>query len=163
MNPAVGSRFPALVAALLALGAAAPAQADSAGPSGCTGPASAHWINLAVEGLRNSNGVVTLTLYPDDPARFLKPKGSLYVTKVTARQGLAHACIYIPEPGGYGLALYHDENANGRIDRNALGIPKEGFGFSNNPRIFLSAPSFAKVRFVVTGGGASTRIRMKYP
>ena len=162
MIPAIRPRLAALAAASLALAAALPAQAEPR-PAGCTGPASDHWVNIAVEGLRNSRGVVKLTLYPDDATKFLKPRGSLYVTKVTARQGLAQACIYIPQPGAYGLALYHDENDNGEIDRNGLGIPKEGFGFSNNPRIFLSAPKFAKVRFVVTGGGSSTRIRMKDP
>lgn len=164
MIPAIGPRLTAFAAAaLLGLGTTAPAQAEP-GPAGCTGPTSDHWVNIAIEGLRNSRGVVKLTLYPDDASRFLKPKGSLYVTKVTARQGLAYACIYIPQPGGYGLALYHDENDNGKIDRNGLGIPKEGFGFSNNPRIFLSAPSFAKVRFTVHGSsGSSTRIKMKYP
>lgn len=163
MIPVIGPRFTAGAAALLALSVATPVLAESAAPADCTGPASPHWVNITVEGLRNSNGVVTLTLYPNDPTRFLKPKGSLYVTKVKARANLAHACIYIPAPGAYGLALYHDENANGKIDRNGLGIPKEGFGFSNNPRIFLSAPSFAKVRFTVIGGGSHTRIKMKYP
>lgn len=163
MRSAAGLRLTALAAASLALGAGAPLQADSGAPGGCTGPESPHWVNVAVEGLRNSNGVVTLTLYPDDPTRFLKPRGSLYVTKVNARAGLAHACIHVPAPGAYGLALYHDENANGEIDRNGLGIPKEGFGFSNNPRIFLSAPGFAKVRFIAPSGGSSTRIKMKYP
>lgn len=162
MISAIGPRLTAFAAALLALGTAATAQAEPE-PAGCTGPASAHWVNISVENLRNSKGLVTLTLYPDDAARFLKPRGSLYVTKVPAHVGHAQACIYIPQPGAYGLALYHDENAKGKIDRNGLGIPKEGFGFSNNPRIFLSAPSFAKVRFVVKGGGSSTRIRMKYP
>ncbi len=163
MIPVIGPRFTAAAAALLALSVATPGRAESTAPENCTGPASQHWVNIAVEGLRNSNGVVTLTLYPDDPTRFLKPKGSLYVTKVKAHARLAHACIFVPAPGTYGLALYHDENANGKIDRNGLGIPKEGFGFSNNPRIFLSAPSLGKVRFTVTGGGSSTRIKMKYP
>ncbi len=163
MRSATGSRLTALATASLSLLAASPLRAEAQAPTDCTGPHSAHWINVSVEGLRNSNGVVTLTLYPDDVTRFLKPKGSLYVTKVNARAGLAQACIHLPAPGAYGLALYHDENANGKIDRNGLGIPKEGFGFSNNPRIFLSAPSFAKVRFVTNGGGSSTRIRMKYP
>lgn len=162
MIAAVALRLAALVTASLGLVVALPARAEPA-PPGCTGPQSAHWVNVTIEGLRNANGVVALTLYPDDPSRFLKPRGSLYVTKVNARAGLAQACIYLPEPGAYGLALYHDENANGKIDRNALGIPKEGFGFSNNPRIFLSAPGFAKVRFVAHGGAISTRIRMKYP
>ena len=163
MRSAAGLRLTALAAASLALGAGAPLQAETRAPAGCTGPDSPHWVNVAIEGLRNSNGVVALTLYPDDPARFLKPKGSLYVTKVNARAGLAQACIHVPAPGAYGLALYHDENANGKIDRNGLGIPKEGFGFSNNPRIFLSAPGFAKVRFIAPSGGSSARIRMKYP
>jgi len=162
MRAAGGMRLAAFAATALSLIAALPLRAESA-PMGCTGPQSPHWVSIAVEGLRNSSGVVALTLYPDDPARFLKPRGSLYVTQVNARAGLAQACIYVPSPGAYGIALYHDENANGKIDRNGLGIPKEGFGFSNNPRIFLSAPSFAKVRFVTNGGGVSTRIRMKYP
>lgn len=147
----------------LAMAAALPLGAQPAAPAGCTGPASDTWISLTIEGLRNSNGVVALTLYPDVPARFLKPHGSLYVTKVNARAGLAYGCIFLPAPGAYGLALYHDENANGKIDRNGLGIPKEGFGFSNNPRIFLSAPGFAKVRFVAGSAGTGLRIRMKYP
>lgn len=163
MIPVIGPRFTAVAAVSLALSLATPGQAETAAPDGCTGPASPHWVNVAVEGLRNSNGVVTLTLYPNDPTRFLKPRGSLYVTTVKARANLAHACIHVPAPSTYGLALYHDENANGKIDRNGLGIPKEGFGFSNNPRIFLSAPSLAKVRFTVTGGGSHTRIKMKYP
>ena len=162
MIPALGLRLAGLVATSLAVVAAMPVRAEPA-PAGCTGPQSPHWVSIAVEGLRNSSGVVALTLYPDDPARFLKPRGSLYVTQVNARAGFAQTCIYVPAPGAYGIALYHDENANGKIDRNGLGIPNEGFGFSNNPRIFLSAPSFAKVRFVTNGGGVSTRIRMKYP
>jgi len=45
-------------------------------------------------------------------------------------------------PGRYGIAVIHDENENQKLDRNFLGIPKEGFGFANNPRVLLSAPSF---------------------
>ena len=161
MNGAVAGFLAALGAATLATAAAAPAQAEITPPEDCTGPASGTWVNLSIEGLRNAQGVVVLTLYPDDPARFLKPKGSLYVTRINAR--VSQACIFVPRPGAYGLALYHDENGNGKIDRNGLGIPREGFGFSNNPGIFLSAPGFKKVRFVVPGHGLSTRIRMKYP
>lgn len=148
--------------AATAIGALAiPARASP--PSGCTGPASSHWINLTIDNLRNGRGVVILTLYPDDKARFLKPMGSLYVTKVPARAGTSHACIFVPQPGAYGLALYHDENANGKIDRNGLGIPKEGFGFSNNPKIFMSAPGFKSVRFMAGPAATALRIRMKYP
>jgi uncharacterized protein (DUF2141 family) len=45
-------------------------------------------------------------------------------------------------PGDYGVAVIHDENQNARLDRNFIGIPKEGFGFANNPHVGLSAPPF---------------------
>ena len=45
-------------------------------------------------------------------------------------------------PGDYGIAVIHDENSNHKLDRNLLGIPKEGFGFANNPHVGLSAASF---------------------
>jgi len=89
--------------------------------------------------------------------------GSLYVTKVPARAGVTQACLFVPSPGAYGLALYHDANGNGKIDRNGLGIPKEGFGFSNNPRILFSAPKLKSVRMAVNSAGVQTRIRMRYP
>lgn len=152
-----------LAATIAALGPMQSAGAQGGMPAGCTGPASGVWINLTAEQVRNSGGYITLTLYPDDQSRFLKPNGSLYVTKVKAQAGTTEACIFVPGPGAYGLVLYHDENGNGRIDRNLIGIPKEGFGFSNNPKIFLSAPSFKAVRMTIGGNGISTRIRMKYP
>jgi uncharacterized protein (DUF2141 family) len=152
----------ALVAAGLGFGLVGMAQASGA-PDGCTGPASALWLNVSVEQVRSSAGYITLTLYPDDQTRFLKPMGSLYVTKVPARAGVTQACIFVPAAGSYGLVLYHDANANGKIDRNALGIPKEGFGFSGNPRILFSAPKLKSVRMAVNAPGTVTRIRMRYP
>jgi uncharacterized protein (DUF2141 family) len=152
----------ATTAAALALGFSAMAQAASA-PRGCTGPVSKTWLNLGIEQIRSSNGVITLTLYPDDQAKFLAPKGHLYVTRVKARAGTSGACIYLPGPGTYALAIYHDENGNGKLDRNAIGIPQEGFGFSNNPSILMSAPSLKSVRFSAPAAGSSSRIRMKYP
>jgi uncharacterized protein (DUF2141 family) len=45
-------------------------------------------------------------------------------------------------PGRYAVIAFHDENDNGLLDANALGVPIEGFGFSNHAQAFLSAPSF---------------------
>jgi uncharacterized protein (DUF2141 family) len=152
----------ALLLVGLALGPAGSAAAGGA-PVGCLGPASATWLNVSVEQVKSSSGFITLTLYPDDQARFLKPMGSLYVTKIPARAGVTQACLFVPGPGAYGLALYHDANGNGKIDRNGLGIPKEGFGFSNNPRILFSAPKLKAVLLTINTSGAQTRIRMRYP
>ena len=50
-------------------------------------------------------------------------------------------------PGKYALSVIHDENDNDKLDTNFLGIPKEGFGFSNNPKVYFGPPSFDKCVF----------------
>ena len=49
--------------------------------------------------------------------------------------------------GWYGISIYHDENNNGTMDKNALGVPKEAYGFSNNARGFFGKPDYEDVKF----------------
>lgn len=132
-------------------------------PPGCTGTPSATWINVTAEGLRNSSGLLAITLYADDPSKFLLRRGSVYVGRVDAKQGTTRGCIFVPRPGVYALALYHDENANRKFDRTGIGLPAEGFGFSNNPATLAGLPSFRSVRLNIPRTGLSTRIEMRYP
>jgi uncharacterized protein (DUF2141 family) len=152
----------ACVAALTAATGPA-AQAESTPPPGCTGTPSSTWINVTAEGLRNSNGLLAITLYADNPSKFLARKGSLYVGRVDATQGTTRGCIFVPRPGVYALALYHDENANRKFDRTGVGLPAEGYGFSNNPATLAGLPSFRSVRLHIARTGLSTRVQMKYP
>lgn len=55
------------------------------------------------------------------------------------------------KPGTYGIAVFHDKNGNGELDRNLLGAPNEPFGFSNNPKIGFSAPTFQSFGFKFDG------------
>ncbi len=151
----------ARAAAGLAIAFAAPALASA--PDGCTGPVSDTWLNVVVEDVRNGSGLVALTLYADDRSRFLVKRGSMYVTRVKAEAGVTRACIFLPKPGTYALAIYHDEDANQNFNRSGLGLPTEGFGFSNNPTTLAGLPKFNSVRLSVPRSGLITRIRMKYP
>jgi hypothetical protein len=45
------------------------------------------------------------------------------------------------------VAVFHDENMNGQLDKNMFGIPKEGYGFSNNPKKSIGPPKFADAKF----------------
>lgn len=51
--------------------------------------------------------------------------------------------------GSYAVASAHDANGNGKTDTNFLGIPKEVWGVSNNPRPKLRAPTFDEARFTL--------------
>jgi uncharacterized protein (DUF2141 family) len=157
-------RAAALFAALLMtpFGLISPARAQTP-PPGCTGPESDTWLFVTATGLRNGNGLLAITLYEDDPRKFLAHHGSLYVGRVQAVAGTTRACIFVPRPGVYALALYHDENANQKFDRTAIGFPAEGYGFSNNPPTLVGLPSFRSVRLNIPRTGLSTTIQMKYP
>jgi uncharacterized protein (DUF2141 family) len=157
-----------LSAAVLACAAALtvsspPAMAQAAAPPGCTGTPSTTWINVVAEGLRNGNGLLAVTVYADNASKFLVRHGSLYVGRVNANAGTTRACVFLPRTGVYALALYHDENGNRHFDRNGLGIPVEGFGFTNNPPTIAGLPSFRSVRLNVPRTGLTTRVQMKYP
>ncbi len=52
------------------------------------------------------------------------------------------------KPGTYSVMVMQDENGNGQLDSNILGIPKEGYGFSNNPRV-MRRPNFDETKFEV--------------
>jgi uncharacterized protein (DUF2141 family) len=147
----------AAVSAVLFGATAAAAQ----GP--CTGPPSATRLYVTIQNVRASQGLIALTLYPDESRRFLARRGSLYVGRVPARAPVTRACIHVPTPGTYALGIYHDADANRRFNRSAIGLPAEGYGFSNNPSTLLGLPSFRSVRLAVPRTDTATTIRMRYP
>ena len=146
--------------ALAAPFATAPAMAA---PAGCLGLPSDTWLNVSVEGLRNGNGLVTVAVYPDDSREFLAKGGTLKNNRFQASAPVTRACVFVPKPGVYAIAVYHDEDASRKLNRSGIGLPTEGYGFSNNPATVAGLPAFRSVRLNVPKAGLTTHIRMKYP
>lgn len=154
------------VTALAASLTGVPVQAeDLAAPSHCVGDLSGQgWLNVEVTGVRNDNGLVAITIYDGNRSdKFLRSKGSLDVVRVPAQAGKTRACVKLPGNGVYAIAVYHDENGSRKLNRSGLGLPTEGFGFSNNPRTIASLPTFSSVRLNVPKSGLTTRISLTYP
>ena len=63
-------------------------------------------------------------------------------------------------PGSYALQVMHDENDNGKLDSNFLGIPSEGYGFSQNPKVMRRA-TFEEARFELPADGAEIVVRLR--
>ena len=133
-----------------------------AAPGACTGTPSPTRLFVNVDNVRDSRGLIAVTLYTDERRKFLAKRGSLYVGRVPARAGRTRVCIHVPAPGTYALAVYHDADADRVFDRTALGLPDEGFGFSNNPPTFLGLPNFDRVRIRVPKTNLSTTVRLRY-
>ena len=143
--------------ALLASGSATAQQSD------CTGYEGPVRLYVDVEGVRKAEGLIAVTLYADDSSRFLAKRGSLYVGRTAARAPKTTVCIMLPSTGTYALGVYHDADADRSYDRNAIGLPAEGYGFSNNPAVILGLPSFRSVRLAVPRNNMRTSVRLRYP
>ena len=64
------------------------------------------------------------------------------------------------EPGTYAIAVVHDENGNGKLDKNFVGVPSEGYGVSNNKTYALSAPKWDESTFKL-GATESKALQVK--
>ncbi len=149
---AAGRAFPrgfAVFAVLSALGCALPSMATAAE------------LRVDVTGLRSGGGEVHLAVFAT-PETFPRDEATLAEAIVRAKAAGVHWVFSGLKPGTYALAVYHDENENREFDRGFLGIPLEGFGFSNDAQVFFGPPDFADVAVTVPGKGARITIRMTY-
>lgn len=64
--------------------------------------------------------------------------------------------------GSYAVAVFHDLNGDRQLNRNALGIPTEGYGFSRNPAVRTGPPQFGAAAIVLAGPSTQIQIRMQY-
>ncbi len=147
----------ALIAGLGAIAMAAPAAAQS-----CHGAPTGVRVSLTVQGIRSDKGNVAAVIFGDNEKRYLKPNGELETVHDPAVAGTMTLCFWLPKAGDYALFVFHDANANGEVDTGLLGIPKEGFGFSNNVRPKLSAPSFKSTHFTAGPGDTSLAVMLHY-
>lgn len=108
-------------------------------------------LRIEVTNLRSNKGSVLVSLYnnaKDFPQDAAKAVGK---TKVTIEGAKAIAIFENVLPGKYAAAILHDENQNLKMDFNGIGIPKEGYGFSNDARGLFGPPAFSKAAFTVDG------------
>ena len=121
--------------------------------------ATASTVDVTVNNVRNDHGRVLVALCTR--ADFLRPhctwKGS-----VPAARGSVLVRIENVPPGIYAAQAFHDENANGRLDRNLLGLPEEGMGFSHDAPMHMGPPRFAVAAFAVGEGLVPISFRIHY-
>ena len=123
-------------------------------------PAHAAELTVTVDSLRNDHGNVRLSAYTS-AAEW--PDHSLDANdKVEPAQTAGVVFHFDLPPGIYAVACFHDEDGDGAFEQNFLGIPKEGYGFSNNLHPIFSAPSFDLASVVLPPEGASIAIHMIY-
>jgi uncharacterized protein (DUF2141 family) len=84
-----------------------------------------------------------LAVYDSDK-NFTKVPQAKTTRRINGSKGDLKIVIHDLPAGLYAIASYHDENGNGKLDTSALGIPEEGYGFSNDARGLFSPPKFSE-------------------
>ena len=64
--------------------------------------------------------------------------------------------------GRYAVKAFHDENDNGELDTNLVGIPSEGYGFANDPSTTFGPPDFEEAAVTVGETSAIAVLTMSY-
>jgi len=113
-----------------------------------------------VTGLRSDRGQVGCMLFASADGFPKEPKRALERVFVPIRDHRA-TCTFAARSGSYAILAMHDENGNGLMDRNFLGIPKEGFGASQGAHGAFG-PKFADARFDYAGGASLIPITIRY-
>ena len=122
----------------------------------------ANIIRVEIRGLRNDKGQVFCALY-SSPDGF--PKNSeKAVGRVKSAISDKHAICEFSAvaPGTYAVSVFHDENSNGRLDTNFMGIPREGVGASNDARGHFGPPKFDAAAFHFSGDRLDLKITINY-
>lgn len=124
---------------------------------GAAGHAGAAAIEVRVQGVTSDKGTVRVAIC--DKATFLKD--CPYSASAPAQPGETVVTVNDVPPGSWAVLSFQDENDNGKLDRNALGMPKERYAFSRDARGRFGPPSFEDAAFVLRDEKAVSYIKLR--
>ena len=124
-------------------------------------PAVAGDLEIRVGGVNNGDGRVMVAVF-DAAERVMGDDTQTAALMLPARKGVVRAVIGDLPPGTYAISVYHDANGNQELDTNMLGMPREGYGFSNDARGVAGPPSFQAASFEIGADPAVVDLRLSY-
>jgi uncharacterized protein (DUF2141 family) len=121
-------------------------------------------LTVQVVGAKNAKGKIGVALFqgptgfPENASAALRQEQA----GIDSRTMSAEVIFRDVPQGVYAVSVFHDENANGKLDKNFLGIPMEGYGASNNPGKKMRAPTFDEAKFSMNSPDQKIEIKLIY-
>jgi uncharacterized protein (DUF2141 family) len=115
-------------------------------------------LKIEVAGINDAKGEVFVALYNNADIWMKKP---FKVNKATAVKGTTTLTFADLPEGDYAASVFHDEDGDRKMGRNAIGIPTEPWGFSKDVMGMFGPPSFDEAKVKVPAGGVSIVINLK--
>ena len=140
---------------VVVLGAAVPAAAEP-------NRSESNRLTIAVSGFKNAKGQAGIAVFRSADGFPSDNRKAAAGRAFPIKQGKVRWTIPELKPGRYAILVLHDENSNGKMDTNLLGIPTEGYGVSRDARRPFGPPLFEAAAIVVKGAEQAVVIRVKY-
>ncbi|MDX5586163.1 MAG: DUF2141 domain-containing protein [Aureibaculum sp.] len=120
-----------------------------------------HNVKVVIEGVRSDKGKIVIAVFKDQEG--FKKKNPVKRVELNKSELEGDEIVLSLDAGIYGISVLDDENNNNKMDYNFLGMPKEGFGFSNYYHTGLSKPHFDKFKFEIKNTSVELiEIRLRY-
>ena len=119
-------------------------------------------ILINISNIRSATGKINVSLFATTDGFPSNPQKAVAIQSLEIEGNQATLRFNNVPFGTYGIACHHDENGNGKMDTNLLGIPKEGYGISNNALNRFSKPQFEAAKFPFNEAVQSINIKMFY-
>lgn len=119
-------------------------------------------IRVDITGVRNDNGQVLCVLFASNSGFPSKAQKAVAHAHSAITNGAAVCEFAGIAPGRYAVSAFHDENSNGKMDTNLIGMPKEGVGASNDAKGHMGPPKFRDAAFQYSGGRLRLMIKLVY-
>lgn len=107
-------------------------------------------LTLKVSGYNNNSGKIYIAIY-NSKESYLNNNKAYHLEIFNPSRGITNCTVKNIPNGEYAVAIFYDENGNGKMDFNIFGAPAELYGFSNNARGFFSSPKYEKTKIVHSG------------
>ena len=119
-------------------------------------------VRVEIIGLKSSDGKILINLFDKEKGFPSNPQSALKSSVIEIKNKQAFIEFSCKPQQEYAIALVHDENNNGDMDKNFFGIPKEGYAFSNNYRPTIKSPNFKQASFKATGEKTTLKLNIIY-
>jgi uncharacterized protein (DUF2141 family) len=119
-------------------------------------------LTVVVKNIRNNKGQIGLNLFHAANDFPNHPEKSMFSVFIPAKAGSTEYTFKNIPTDTYAVAVFHDENGDGKINSNFLGIPKEGVGVSNNAKGNFGPPKFDDAKFSFNSLTQTVTINLTY-
>jgi uncharacterized protein (DUF2141 family) len=118
-------------------------------------------LTLNILNIKANKGIIQVLIFKSSDGFPEEVNKAVKSLSIPVKNFSATVVIQDLSPGNYAVSLFHDEDGDGKLKKNSVGLPIEKYGFSNNPTLFFGPPSFSKCAFKVNSSPVLIEISLK--